>query len=188
MTPCQLHSKAGNVLPSLANLSWPPLGPLSPVVATSVPCTIEEVKCSHACLNCAGAVQSGLYISLGGLGQCQGTNLRLLMLLTVPLSNLKFTAVCIANHESNVSETFTRCALICSFSWTWSVRSNVWAAHVICKLYTLHRNSLMQGLCGILNPTVNSYKRIDGTTTASGSSWAPTSVSYSGNNRTHMFR
>ncbi|CAM6086901.1 unnamed protein product [Calypogeia fissa] len=45
-----------------------------------------------------------------------------------------------------------------------------------------------KALCGILNPTVNSYKRIDGTTTASGSSWAPTSVSYSGNNRTHMLR
>eukprot|EP00897_Mesotaenium_endlicherianum_P000921 jgi/Mesen1/1082/ME000123S00254 len=45
-----------------------------------------------------------------------------------------------------------------------------------------------QALCAITNPTVNSYKRIDGTATASGSSWAPCSISYSGNNRTHMLR
>ncbi|CAM6048183.1 unnamed protein product [Sphagnum compactum] len=45
-----------------------------------------------------------------------------------------------------------------------------------------------EALVSILNPTVNSYKRIDGHTTMSGSSWAPCSVSYTGNNRTHMIR
>eukprot|EP00271_Cylindrocystis_brebissonii_P007114 TRINITY_DN2027_c0_g2_i1.p1 TRINITY_DN2027_c0_g2~~TRINITY_DN2027_c0_g2_i1.p1 ORF type:complete len:438 (+),score=73.42 TRINITY_DN2027_c0_g2_i1:264-1577(+) len=43
-------------------------------------------------------------------------------------------------------------------------------------------------LCAMTNPTVNSYKRIDGSTTSSGSSWAPCSISYTGNNRTHMLR
>ncbi|KAG0602776.1 hypothetical protein M758_10G039700 [Ceratodon purpureus] len=45
-----------------------------------------------------------------------------------------------------------------------------------------------QALVAILNPTVNSYKRIDGQSTASGSSWAPCTVSYTGNNRTHLLR
>ena len=43
-------------------------------------------------------------------------------------------------------------------------------------------------LCSFFNPTVNSYKRIDASTTLSGATWAPTVVSYSGNNRTHMVR
>ncbi|BBN06074.1 glutamine synthetase [Marchantia polymorpha subsp. ruderalis] len=43
-------------------------------------------------------------------------------------------------------------------------------------------------LCGIYNPTVNSFKRIDGQTTLSGSSWAPNIISYAGNNRTHLVR
>lgn len=45
-----------------------------------------------------------------------------------------------------------------------------------------------KALCAVTNPTVNSYKRIDGSSTASGSSWAPCSISYTGNNRTHMLR
>lgn len=45
-----------------------------------------------------------------------------------------------------------------------------------------------QALVALLNPTVNSYKRIDGQSTASGSSWAPCTVSYTGNNRTHLLR
>ncbi|KAL3692749.1 hypothetical protein R1sor_006400 [Riccia sorocarpa] len=41
----------------------------------------------------------------------------------------------------------------------------------------------------LYNPSVNSYKRLDGQNTSSGSSWAPPSyISYSGNNRTHMVR
>ncbi|NRG17768.1 type III glutamate--ammonia ligase [Rhizobiales bacterium] len=40
----------------------------------------------------------------------------------------------------------------------------------------------------ITNPTVNSYKRINAPRTASGATWAPNSVTWSGNNRTHMVR
>ncbi len=40
----------------------------------------------------------------------------------------------------------------------------------------------------ITNPVVNSYKRINAPRTASGATWAPNTVTYSGNNRTHMIR
>ena len=43
-------------------------------------------------------------------------------------------------------------------------------------------------LCGWFNPAVNSYKRINAPATASGATWAPNSVTYGGNNRTHMVR
>ncbi len=43
-------------------------------------------------------------------------------------------------------------------------------------------------LTSIFNPTVNSYKRINGQVTKSGATWAPNTVSYTGNNRTHMVR
>ena len=43
-------------------------------------------------------------------------------------------------------------------------------------------------LCAILNPTVNSYKRINAPATASGATWAPNTATYTGNNRTHMIR
>ncbi len=43
-------------------------------------------------------------------------------------------------------------------------------------------------LCAIFNPTVNSYKRINAPRTASGATWSPNAVTYSGNNRTHMIR
>lgn len=43
-------------------------------------------------------------------------------------------------------------------------------------------------LCALLNPTVNSYKRINAPRTLSGATWAPNTVTYSGNNRTHMIR
>jgi glutamine synthetase len=43
-------------------------------------------------------------------------------------------------------------------------------------------------LAAILNPTVNSYKRINAPRTTSGATWAPNSVTYTGNNRTHMIR
>ena len=45
-----------------------------------------------------------------------------------------------------------------------------------------------QELCSIFNPTVNSYKRINAPRTRSGASWSPNSVTYTGNNRTHMIR
>lgn len=43
-------------------------------------------------------------------------------------------------------------------------------------------------LAAICNPTTNSYKRINMPRTDAGSSWAPASVTWSGNNRTHMVR
>jgi glutamine synthetase len=45
-----------------------------------------------------------------------------------------------------------------------------------------------EALCAITNPTVNSYKRINGAPTRSGATWSPNAVSYTGNNRTHMIR
>ena len=45
-----------------------------------------------------------------------------------------------------------------------------------------------EALCSLFNPTVNSYKRINASTTSSGATWAPNAVTYSGNNRTHMIR
>ena len=45
-----------------------------------------------------------------------------------------------------------------------------------------------RAMAAITNPTVNSYKRINPGVTVSGSTWAPTSISYTGNNRTHMIR
>jgi glutamine synthetase type III len=44
------------------------------------------------------------------------------------------------------------------------------------------------GLTALLNPTVNSYKRINGMRPESGATWSPSSISYAGNNRTHMIR
>jgi glutamine synthetase len=43
-------------------------------------------------------------------------------------------------------------------------------------------------LAAILNPTVNSYKRINASTTTSGATWAPNTITWAGNNRTHMVR
>ena len=43
-------------------------------------------------------------------------------------------------------------------------------------------------LCALTNPTVNSYKRINAPRTTSGATWSPSSVTYAGNNRTHMIR
>lgn len=45
-----------------------------------------------------------------------------------------------------------------------------------------------EALTAIFNPTVNSYKRINGAVTRSGATWSPNTVTYSGNNRTHMIR
>ncbi len=43
-------------------------------------------------------------------------------------------------------------------------------------------------LCSFWNPTVNSYKRINAPRTLSGATWSPNSITYGGNNRTHMVR
>jgi len=45
-----------------------------------------------------------------------------------------------------------------------------------------------EALCAITNPVVNSYKRINAPPTLSGATWSPNTVTYSGNNRTHMIR
>ncbi len=45
-----------------------------------------------------------------------------------------------------------------------------------------------ESLSAFFNPTINSYRRINAPPTKSGSSWSPSSISYSGNNRTHMIR
>jgi glutamine synthetase len=45
-----------------------------------------------------------------------------------------------------------------------------------------------EALTAITNPTVNSFKRIHGASTASGATWSPNTISYTGNNRTHMIR
>ena len=45
-----------------------------------------------------------------------------------------------------------------------------------------------EGLTAITNPTVNSYKRINAPRTMSGATWSPNTVTYTGNNRTHMIR
>ena len=45
-----------------------------------------------------------------------------------------------------------------------------------------------EALTAWFNPTINSYKRINAPVTASGATWAPNTITYSGNNRTHMIR
>jgi len=45
-----------------------------------------------------------------------------------------------------------------------------------------------ESLAAITNPLVNSYKRINAPRTTSGATWSPNTVTYSGNNRTHMIR
>jgi len=43
-------------------------------------------------------------------------------------------------------------------------------------------------LAAIFNPAINSYKRINAPRTLSGATWSPDSITYGGNNRTHMIR
>lgn len=43
-------------------------------------------------------------------------------------------------------------------------------------------------LTAIANPTVNSYKRLNAPVTTSGATWSPNTITYGGNNRTHMIR
>ena len=44
------------------------------------------------------------------------------------------------------------------------------------------------GMVAITNPTVNSYKRINAPRTISGATWSPNTITWTGNNRTHMVR
>ncbi len=43
-------------------------------------------------------------------------------------------------------------------------------------------------LSAFFNPTLNSYRRINAPPTKSGATWSPSSISFTGNNRTHMIR
>jgi len=43
-------------------------------------------------------------------------------------------------------------------------------------------------LTAVVNPTVNSYKRLNAPVTTSGATWSPNTITYGGNNRTHMVR
>ena len=43
-------------------------------------------------------------------------------------------------------------------------------------------------MAALFIPTVNSYKRVDAAVTTSGATWSPNTITYSGNNRTHMVR
>ena len=43
-------------------------------------------------------------------------------------------------------------------------------------------------MAAVFNPTVNSYKRINAPRTLSGASWAPNTITWTENNRTHMVR
>ena len=45
-----------------------------------------------------------------------------------------------------------------------------------------------EALTAWFNPTINSYKRINAPVTDSGATWSPNTITYSGNNRTHMIR
>ena len=45
-----------------------------------------------------------------------------------------------------------------------------------------------ESLAAFFNPTLNSYRRINAPPTKSGASWSPSSISYTGTNRTHMIR
>ena len=45
-----------------------------------------------------------------------------------------------------------------------------------------------EALAAVFNPSVNSYKRINAAVTVSGATWSPNTISYTGNNRTHMIR
>ena len=45
-----------------------------------------------------------------------------------------------------------------------------------------------EAVSALTNPTVNSFKRIHGQPTLSGATWSPNTITYAGNNRTHMIR
>lgn len=45
-----------------------------------------------------------------------------------------------------------------------------------------------EALCAIVTPSINSYRRINAAVTTSGATWSPNTISFAGNNRTHMIR
>ena len=79
--------------------------------------------------------------------------------------------------------------------WTMNGRKNHFAAKSdemgLSKACYAFLGGLMAhapALCAITNPAVNSYKRINAPRTTSGATWSPSSITYGGNNRTHMVR
>ena len=78
--------------------------------------------------------------------------------------------------------------------WDESGRKNVFDDSMELGLSARGRNFLggimkhASALTAITNPTVNSYKRINAPRTISGATWAPNTVTWTGNNRTHMVR
>src|SRR5690348_10448283 len=46
----------------------------------------------------------------------------------------------------------------------------------------------VDALCSFWNPTVNRYKVLNVPRSISGATWSPNTVTYGGNNRTHMIR
>ena len=79
--------------------------------------------------------------------------------------------------------------------WDKSGKKNVFADNAMeLGLSAKGRNFLggimkhASALAAITNPTVNSYKRINAPRTISGATWAPNTVTWTGNNRTHMVR
>lgn len=45
-----------------------------------------------------------------------------------------------------------------------------------------------EAMSAIVNPSINSYRRIHARTTTSGATWSPSTIGHAGNNRTHMIR
>ena len=76
----------------------------------------------------------------------------------------------------------------------WKGEKNVFAGGDEMGLSDIARSFLggvlahAEGLCALTNPTVNSYKRINAPVTLSGATWSPSSITWGGNNRTHMIR
>jgi glutamine synthetase len=76
----------------------------------------------------------------------------------------------------------------------WRGSQNVFAGDDELGLSPLARHFLggvmthAEALCALTNPTVNSFKRINAPATLSGATWSPSTISWGGNNRTHMVR
>jgi glutamine synthetase len=76
----------------------------------------------------------------------------------------------------------------------WRGSQNVFAGDDELGLSPLARHFLggvmthAEALCALTNPTVNSFKRINAPVTLSGATWSPSTISWGGNNRTHMVR